>query len=57
MKVIVKKTFRDKVTGKIYKVGDIVNFSKARFEEIQKKGEFIEVAAKESNKLSESKNK
>lgn len=39
-KVIVR--FRDKKTGKIYKVGDVVKFTKKRAEEILKVGKFIE---------------
>lgn len=39
-KVIVK--FKDKHTGKIYKVGDVIKFTKKRAKEILEVGEFIE---------------
>lgn len=44
-KVIVR--FRDKHNGKIYKVGDIVKFTKKRAEEILKVGKFIEEVKEE----------
>lgn len=42
MKVKVLKKFKDKYTGKIYKVGEVLNIKKERFEEILTKGEFVE---------------
>lgn len=34
MKAKVLKTFKDKYSGKIYKVGEVITVSKDRFEEI-----------------------
>lgn len=42
MKAVVKKAFKDKVTGQLYKVGDKIDLSKARYNEICKKGNFVE---------------
>lgn len=42
MKVIVKKPFKDKVTGQTYKQGDSIEVSNARYREITAKGDFIE---------------
>lgn len=42
MKAIVKKTFKDKVTGKVCNPGDIIEVSKARYREITAKDDLIE---------------
>lgn len=42
MKAKVTKKFRDKYTGEIHKVGDIINISKKRFKEILTVGNFVE---------------
>ena len=47
MKAKVLKKFRDKNTGKIHKVGEIITVSKERFEEILKVGKLVEEAPKE----------
>lgn len=41
MKVKVTRAFKDKMTGDIHKVGDILDISKARAKEIKEKGDFI----------------
>lgn len=53
MKVKVLEKFRDKHTGKIYKVDEVLNIKKERFEEILTKGEFVEeVETKKSEETS-----
>ncbi len=47
-KVLVK--FKDKKSGKIHKVGDIINVSKARFEEILTVGNLVEEYKDEAKK-------
>lgn len=42
MKVRVIKTFRDKHTKEIHKVGKELTINKKRFEEILSKGKFVE---------------
>ena len=42
MKAKVVKSFRDKHTGEIYKVGKTLNISKERFEEILTVGPLVE---------------
>lgn len=47
MKAKVLKKFKDKKTGKIHKVGDIINVSKERFEEILKVDALVEACSAE----------
>lgn len=42
MKAKVIKRFRDKHSGKYYKVGEVILISKERFEEIQKVDNLVE---------------
>ena len=42
MKAKVLKRFRDKYSGKCYKVGEVIVISKERFEEIQKVDNLVE---------------
>ena len=42
MKVKVIEKFRDKYSGKYYKVGEVIVISKERFEEIQKVKNLVE---------------
>ncbi len=50
MKVKVTKAFKDKVSGDIHRVGDILVISKARFKEIKAKGSFIEEVEEKNDK-------
>ena len=42
MKAKVLISFRDKVTKKVRKVGDIIDVTHARFNEITRKGRYVE---------------
>lgn len=42
MKAKVLKRFKDKYSGKIHNVGDVITISKDRFNEILTVGEFVE---------------
>lgn len=42
MQVRVLKRFKDKKTGEIHKVNDVIKVSKQRFEEILTKGKLVE---------------
>lgn len=44
--VTVKRIFRDKYTGKIYKPGEKLDLKKERIDEILSAGDFIEKKAK-----------
>lgn len=44
MKVKVKKTFKDAVTGEIHQVGDRIDVTKERADAILSKGKYIEIA-------------
>ncbi len=52
MKVKVLKKFRDKHNGKVYKVGEVLDITKKRFDEIQKVGKLVE-EVKESTEVEE----
>jgi ribosomal protein S17 len=56
IKVIVKKKFLDRYTGKYNKPGDKLTITDARFREIKHSGDFVEVektTAKTETKASE----
>lgn len=42
MKAKVLRQFKDKYSGKVYKVGDVITISKDRYEEILKVGKLVE---------------
>ena len=46
MKAIVIKSFSDKYKKVIHKVGDVINVSKERFEEINNKAIYVEKVKK-----------
>lgn len=50
MKIKVIKRFKDKNSGKIYKVGDVLTVSKERFAEIVKAGPYVEEYKEETEK-------
>ena len=43
VKVIVKKAFRDKISGVYHKVNDKMTISEDRFREIKRTGDFVEI--------------
>ncbi len=43
VKVIVKKGFRDRITGVKHKVGDRLTVTDSRFREIKRSGDYVEV--------------
>ena len=45
IKVIVKKEFLDRHSGKLHKVGDEIKVSAARLREIKNAGDYIEIPA------------
>ncbi|MCD8008158.1 MAG: hypothetical protein LUF68_04380 [Clostridiales bacterium] len=48
MKATVLKKFKDKNTGKVYKPGDTVTLTEARFKEILKVGPLVERVKQEA---------
>lgn len=46
MKVKVLQNFRDKHTNKGYRTGDVIEITEQRFQEILKKGSFVESVEK-----------
>ncbi len=48
MKVKVLIPFRDKYTGKVYKKGEVIEVTAARFNEITAKGKYIELVVEEA---------
>lgn len=50
MKVKVLESFRDKHTGKNYKVGEVINVTKKRFNEILTVGKLVEEVEPEEEK-------
>ena len=49
MWVTVTKKFKDKHTGEIHNVGDKLNISKKRKDEILSKGDFVKETVKDDN--------
>ena len=50
VKVIVKKKFRDRITGVCHKVGDKLTVTDERFREIKRSGDYVEVEASDKTK-------
>lgn len=50
IKVIVKKKFRDRITGVRHKVGDKLTVTDERFREIKRSGDYVEVEASNKEK-------
>ena len=50
VKVIVKKKFRDRITGVSHKVGDKLTVTDERFREIKRSGDYVEVEASDKTK-------
>lgn len=50
MKVKTKKSFIDKHTGKVHKVGEVFTVTKERFDEIQKVADLVEVVVEKKTK-------
>ena len=50
VKVIVKKKFRDRITGVSHKVGDKLTVTDERFREIKRSGDYAEVEASDKTK-------
>lgn len=50
IKAIVLIPFKDKENGNVYKKGDIVEFTAKRFNEITKKGAYIEAYEEKTKK-------
>lgn len=45
MRVKVKVSFRDKYTDELYKIGDVIEVTEERFDEILSVGDFIEAVS------------
>lgn len=45
MRVKVKVSFRDKYTDELYKIGDVIEVTEERFDEILSVGDFIETVS------------
>lgn len=43
VKVVVKKKFRDRITGVNHKVNDRLTVTDARFREIKRSGDYVEI--------------
>lgn len=52
IKTVVKKKFRDRITGVSHKVGDKLTVTDVRFREIKRSGDYVEIetSAKEKEK-------
>jgi transcription elongation factor len=50
IKTVVKKKFRDRITGVSHKVGDKLTVTDARFREIKRSGDYVEIEASSKEK-------
>lgn len=56
MKAKVLQEFRDKYSGKLHKVGDVIEVSAERFEEIQTVGNLVEEVKEKAKTAKKAKN-